>query len=615
MLAPYCGFQSQSVSSYQLSYRRITSYSIIMSRFLAFAISSALLFGCAAQTPIADKVGGQETATKTEAIVSVSERHFPADSLYDLLVAEFALRRQAYDVTLEMYTKQAPLLRDPGISAHTTHLAQFLQREDAALQSVQLWVELDPNNVEANNAMASLLTQQGQSVAALPYLVVVEEQTGDANFPMLLNGFAQLSEQQRTQLRKSLDELASKYPRNTRLLLTQALIHAEYQQFDQALDELQTLLELEPVQPQAVLLEAKILVEQGGDNPYARLQRVLQDNPNAKRLRLQYARMLTSADMAAAREQFEILSEQSPQDSDLLFSLALINREIGDREAAQVYLLQTIALGQRTDEAYYYLGRMTEDNSDPQQAISHYMEVGVGPEYLAATSRIGAILVKQGQLDSSHAWFDGQRKKIPQMREQLYGLEADILIRANETKEAMQLFNQALKEMPSSASLRYSRAMLSEQLDDLDAMEKDLRALLATDPNNATALNALGYTLADRTTRYAEALELVSRALELQPNEPAILDSMGWVLFRNGQYDESVVFLTRAYAEFSDPEVAAHLGEVLWATGDTEKALAIWQAALRRDPAHPILLKTLRQLGVELPPEAPAEVAPEQQKS
>ncbi len=586
-----------------------------MSRFLAFAISSALLIGCAAQTPIADKDGGQAAATKTETIVSVPERHFPADSLYDLLVAEFALRRQAYDVTLEMYTKQAPLLRDPGISAHTTHLAQFLQREDAALQSVQLWVELDPDNAEANNAMASLLAQQGQSVAALPYLVVVEEQTGDANFPMLLNGFAQLSEQQRTQLRQRLDKLASEYPRNTRLLLTQALIHAEYQQFDLALDELQTLLELEPAQPQAVLLEAKILVEQSANNPYARLQRVLQDHPNAKRLRLQYARMLTSTDMAAAREQFEILSEQSPQDSDLLFSLALINREIGDREAAQVYLLQTIALGQRTDEAYYYLGRMAEDNGDPQAAIAHYMEVGVGPEYLAANSRIGAMLVEQGQLDRSHAWFGEQREKIPQLREQLYGLEADILIRASATKDAMLLFNQALKEMPSSASLRYSRAMLSEQLDDLDAMEKDLRTLLAADPDNATALNALGYTLADRTTRYAEALELVSRALELQPNEPAILDSMGWVLFRNGQYDESVVFLTRAYAEFPDPEVAAHLGEALWATGDTEKAIAVWQAALLRDPAQPVLLKTLRRLGVELPPESPVEVAPEQQKS
>jgi tetratricopeptide (TPR) repeat protein len=259
-------------------------------------------------------------------------------------------------------------------------------------------------------------------------------------------------------------------------------------------------------------------------------------------------------------------------------------------------------------------GRIAEDNNDPEDAIVNYMEVGVGPEYLAANSRIGVILVEQEQLDRSHTWFEEQRKRIPQLSEQLYGLEADILTRANATKESMKLLNQALKEMPSSTSLRYARAMLSEQLDDLESMEKDLRILLAADPDNATALNALGYTLADRTTRYAEALELVSRALALQPNEPAILDSMGWVLFRNGQYDESVVYLSRAYAEFPDAEVAAHLGEVLWAKGDTEDAIAIWQAALLRDPEHPTLLKTLRKLGVELPPAAPAEVAPTQQK-
>lgn len=581
-----------------------------MSRFLASALSSALLIGCATQAPNDDMGANQAAAIKTEPAVSVPEKPFPADSFYDLLVAEFALRRQLYDVTLENYTRQASLLRDPGVSAHATHLAQFMQRGDEALSSAQLWVELDPENAEANNTVASLLAQQGQSAAALPYLVVVEQQTGEANFPMLLNGFSQLSDQQRAELANNLDRLAADYPKNTRLLLTQALIHAEYRQFDLALDELDTLLDLEPDQPQAVLLEARILAEQKVNKPYQRLQRVLQDNPDAKRLRLQYARMLTATDLGAAREQFEILSQQSPQDSDLLFSLALINREIGDNEAAHAYLQQTIALGQRTDEAYYYLGRIAEDNNDPEDAINNYMAVGIGPQYLAANSRIGAILVEQDQLDRSNAWFKEQRERTPQLREQLYGLEADILTRANATNASIKLLNQALQEMPSSTSLRYARAMLSEQLDDLESMEKDLRSILAADPDNATALNALGYTLADRTTRYNEALELVSRALALQPNEPAILDSMGWVLYRNGQYDESVVYLTRAYAEFPDGEVAAHLGEVLWVKGDTEDAIAIWQAALLREPAHPVLLKTLRRLGVELPPTAPAEVAP-----
>ncbi|MCB1689294.1 MAG: tetratricopeptide repeat protein [Halioglobus sp.] len=585
-----------------------------MSRLLAFALSFALLFGCATQPPADDSATGPQTGSKDEPSAAVPERPFPSDSLYDLLVAEFALRRQAYDITLENYSRQAPLLRDPGVSAHTTHLAQFLQRPDEAMKSTQLWVELEPDSAEANNTLATLLAQQGQPVAALPYLVVVEEQTGEANFPMLLTGFSNLSDKQRGELIAGIEQLAKTYPKNTRLLLTQALIYAERLQFDQALEELDTLLDIEPDQPQAVLLEARILVEQKDDNPYARLERVLKDKPDAKRLRLQYARMLTTTDIAAAREQFEILSTQSPQDSDLLFSLALINREMGDNEAAEAYLQQTVVLGQRADEANYYLGRMAEDNGNPEKAITYYQEVGIGPEYLAANSRIGEILVERDQLDRSSAYFQEQRERIPQLREQLYGLEADILTRASATEEALQLLNQAVKEMPSSTALRYARAMLSEQLNDLEAMEKDLRILLAANPDNATALNALGYTLADRTTRYAEALELVTRALELQPDEPAILDSMGWVLFRNGQYEESVQYLTRAYAEFPDPEVAAHLGEVLWTKGDTEDAMAVWQTALSRDPDSPILLRTLRRLGVELAPAAPLDLTPPQQE-
>ncbi len=577
-----------------------------MSRLFALAVICALLAACAAQTPVSE----QDAVTKPEPAAKGPERPFPNDSLYDLLVAEFALRRQAYDVTLEQYMEQAAVLRDPGVSAHTTHLAQFLQREDEALQSAQLWVELDPENAEANNTLAGLLAQKGRTIEALPYLVVVERKTGSANFPILLNGFGQLSVEQRTELVQAINKLATEFPQNTRLLLTQALIHTEFQEYDLALDDLDKLLELEPEQPQAILLEARILLEQKAEHPYARLQRVLQENPDAKLLRVQYARLLTATDMPAARAQFEILLEQSPEDGDLLFSLALLSREIGDNDAASAYLRQAIALGQRQNEAYYYLGRMAEDDNDPEEAIANYMQVRDGEEYLAANSRIGQLLVEGGQLERSHTWFDEQREEYPQLRDQLYGLEADILARAGATNDAMQLLNEALAQAPDSTSLRYARAMLGEQQDDLVLMEKDLRLILAADPNNAAALNALGYTLADRTTRYAEALELVSRAMELQPNEPAILDSMGWVLFRTGRYDESVQYLSRAYGNFPDPEVAAHLGEALWVKGDKDGAMAVWQGALLRDPGHPILLDTLDRLGIDAPDALPPKDSP-----
>lgn len=572
-----------------------------MSRLFALAVICALLAACAVQMPVAER----DTVTKPEPAAKDPERPFPSDSLYQLLVAEFALRRQAYDVTLQQYLEQAAVLRDAGVSAHTTHLAQFLQRDEEALQSAQLWVELDPDNAEANNTLAGLLAQRGRTIEALPYLVVVERKSGSAHFPILLNGFGQLSVEQRTELVQAIDKLATEFPQNTRLMLTQALIHTEFQEYDLALNDLAKLLKLEPDQPQALLLEARILVEQKAANPYARLQRVLQENPDAKQLRIQYARLLTATDMPAARAQFEILLEQSPEDGELLFSLALLSRETGDKEAARAYLRQAIALGQRQNEAYYYLGRMAEDENDPEGAIANYMQVRDGEEYLAAISRIGQLLVKGGELERSHAWFDGQREEYPRLRDQLYGLEADILAQAGAANDAMQLLSEALAQEPDSTSLRYARAMLGEQQDDLVLMERDLRIVLAADPNNAAALNALGYTLADRTTRYAEALELVSRALELQPNEPAILDSMGWVLFRTGRYDESVQYLSRAYSAFPDPEVAAHLGEVLWVKGDRDGAMTVWQGALLREPGHPILIDTLDRLGVDWPDAAP----------
>ena len=579
-----------------------------MSRFLIIAYFCALLAACASQSPVKEQVADSEV--EPVPATEVPERAFPKDSLYALLVAEFALRRQAYDVALDHYMEQAPILRDAGVSAHTTHLTQFLQREEDALEAAQLWVELEPDDAEANNTLAELLARNGRTLEALSHFAVVEQQVGGANFPIVLNGFERLNEDQRAQLAQGISQLISEYPENTLLLLTQALILTESEQYDEALDELHSLFKLEPEQPQAVLLEARILIAQQAKNPYKRIERVLADNPDATLLRLQYARLLTVTDMSAAEQQFEILSEQSPRDGDLLFSLALINREIGDTEGARAYMQQVIALGQRVDEAYYYLGRMAEEEDQLEQAISNYMLVGESREYLPANNRIGQILVMEGQLDRSHAWFDEQRDNYPQLRDQLLGLEAEILAEAGATGEAMQILTQALAETPDSVALRYGRAMLSEQQDDLASMEKDLRTIIKAEPDNATALNALGYTLANRTTRYTEAMELISTALELQPGEPAILDSMGWVMFRQGYYEEAVGYLTQAYARFPDPEVAAHLGEALWKKGDFDAALLVWQGAILRDPDHPVLRSTLDRLGVDTLSQLPAQESP-----
>ena len=580
-----------------------------MLRLFTTMLGFALLAACAGSPPVAEPAAQQTAASATgAALPSPPERPFPEDSVYPLLLAEFALRRQDYRTALSNYMEQSRILQDAGVSRHTTHLAQFINDDPSALNAVRLWLEQEPDNLEANNTAATLMARSGEPLEALPHMAFVSRNNRQANYPLLLQGFSKLDDTQQSKLLYGLNDLLTEFPEDPALLLTLALINTEYEQYDTALSRLDSLFAVEPDQQQALLLEARILLQQDAKRPYKRIEKALARNPGDNRLRLEYARLLTSSDMVAAREQFEILSAQSPGDADLLLSLALINRETGDNVVAKAYLRQVVDTGKRLDEAQYYLGRIAEDADEPSEAIAHYMQIGDSRQYLGANQRIGRILISNGQLEASQAWFRKQREAVPARREQLFGIEADLLNTAGAREASMAVLNAGIEAYPDSASLRYARSMLGQQQDDLAMMEADLRAILARDPNNATALNALGYTLADQTGRFDEAFDLISRALELDPDEPAILDSMGWILYRKGRLEEALDYLTRAYAVFPDAEVAAHLGEVMWKMGDTDQARKIWQGALLKDPDHAILRETLQRLGVNdlvtLPPAA-----------
>lgn len=569
---------------------------IAMCRLLIFAIFASLLSACsnlATEPQVAE-----EAVSAPPQPEPAIERPIPPDSVYPLLLAEFALRRRAYDVALENYMAQSEILLEPAVSAHATHLAQFMQREDEALQAVQLWLELEPDNVEANNTVATLLARKGRTVEAIPHLGIVAHSGAAVHFPILLTGFDKLNRADQAKLVAGINDLAHQYPQDTGLLLSQAIIHKELKQTDLALEKLVRLFKLDPYQPQALTLEARILIERDADAPLQRIETALEAEPGNNKLRLQYAQLLTRSSMVAARQQFEILANDAPDNGDLLFSLALINRETGNNVEAKVYLQTMLEKGLRTSEAHYYMGRILEEEKDLDGAISHYVEVSSGRDFLSANSRIGAILLATDRGDQNHDYLNALRRKHPKKKEQLYGLEVEMLTRSGDLDAAMSVLNSALREMPESTTLRYTRSMLGEQSNNLALMESDLREIIHREPDNVTALNALGYTLANRTERYSEAFTLISRALELAPEEPAILDSMGWILYRQGMYAEAVEYLTRAYIKFPDPEVAAHLGEVLWVSGDTANAMTIWQGAILKNPDHELLVKTMQRLGV-----------------
>jgi tetratricopeptide (TPR) repeat protein len=541
-----------------------------------------------------------ETEPSADTTLSKPVRPIPEDSLYPLLVAEFALRRRNYDLALKNYQAQSNLLRDRGVSAHTTRLAQFMQRDEEAIAAAELWVELEPDSLEARLSLANLLSRNGRTREALPHMVVIVEAGGNANFSSLATGFGKLDVSAQEAFLEDIRHLQAAYPQDTQLMICAALLLEQMEQTEAAVNELQPVFELDPDQLQAVVLEAKLKQDLGrGDGIYDRISAALEKHPDNTRLRLQYARLLTRTDMAEAGRQFELLLQQSPRDPDLLFSLALIQREMNDLDGARDKLRQLLTLKVRTNDAHFYLGKIAEQQTRFQDALRHYMSIKPGRDFPAATNRIAVLLIAGGKTAELQEYFNHLRNQYPTLLEQLYAIEVDNLINADQDQLALEQLNAALQARPESVPLLYTRSMLGEKTGDMALMESDLRTILVSDPDNSTALNALGYTLANKTDRFTEAEELIARALQLQPNEPAILDSMGWVKYRLGEYDQAVDYLRQAYAVFPDPEVAAHLGEALWAMGDTDAALTVWNTALSASPEHKVLLETMLRLGAD----------------
>ena len=596
----------------------ITAFLATACLVTALSAAALLLAGCAAHGEWAD--GGLADADKGRVDVEsapaavaptetppppVVERPIPQASVYPLLLAEFALRRRDFNTALETYLEQAEALRDPAVSAYTTHLAQYMRREREAFRAVRLWAEIEPASVEANHTLATLLAHQGRTREALPHLAIVARSGEAAKFPVLLNGYKTLSPPQQTALDSAVQALLDEdLGDNVSLLLTHALMAHEAQQPEVAMTRLAPVFARQPYQQQALILQAQLRRARGEADPLARIEEALEADASRSGLRLQYARLLAEDDMAAARVQFEMLSEQAPQDTDLLFSLALISHELEDRVAAKAYLHQVIALNQRQNEAHFFLGQIEMDAGDREQAIAYFKQVGDGEDLIRATLNIARLQLNAGNERELARYMDELRESYPPRREQLYALEANLYSESRRDGRSLALLARAIGEYPRSDTLRYARSILYERAGDIAAAETDLRSILQRDPDNATALNALGYTLANRTERLDEARVLIEKALRLSPGEPAILDSMGWVLYHQGDYAEAIRYLARAYAKFPDPEVAAHLGEALWVSGNRTGAMKVWRGALRKDSQHLVLNETLDRLGISLQADA-----------
>jgi tetratricopeptide (TPR) repeat protein len=278
--------------------------------------------------------------------------------------------------------------------------------------------------------------------------------------------------------------------------------------------------------------------------------------------------------------------------SEVLFAAAVLALQIEDVDAARRYLETLRESGTRPADTAFLLGQMEELADNPDQAINWYGQVS-GDNATNAQVRIASIRARRGEIAAARDLLQQLRVQFPNQSITLYLIESELLRDQKLKDQAMEVLGVALAANADHPDLLYARAMLAVSMDRIDVLEQDLRRILVRDPDHADALNALGYTLADRTDRLDEAYRFIQRALQLRPEEPAILDSMGWVLYRMGDAAAAEPYLRQALEQVLDPEIAAHLGEVLWELGRHDEARLVWQRALDADPEHEYLLQVL----------------------
>lgn len=578
--------------------------------YLAPMALAFYLTGCSTSS---EKPPEPTASPEPELAAAVEEptRPFPDDSFHELLVAEFAVRRNRFDLALGNYMQQAHETRDPGVVARAARLAQFLKADNAALDAAQLWTDIEPTNMEAQFTLSTMLAKQGRPLEALKPMVDVLEHGGETNFAAIAASALNQGDTQRAQLEAAFDREIERHPDNTQLLTGKALLEQQRGQPEQALATIRKVLKLDPEDLHAIVVEARLLQQlDREDEAFQRLHQVVQQHPHNRRLRLQYARMLMARDIVAAKQQFELLLLGTPNDADLLLSLGLISHEVGEYDEARGYFQRLLETGQRNHEAHYYLGQLEEQQQHWSLALEHYRQIPPGKDYVAATSRITAIYVHQGELNTARSYIREARLQHPEHALQLYLLESEVLNKGKQYKEGEKLLSEALLAEPGQPNLLYARSMFYEKLGRFDDMENDLQKIIDADPNNAVALNALGYILVNRGERLEEAYQMIRRANELKPDDPAVLDSLGWAEFKRGNLSQAVQLLSRAFQAFPDAEVAAHLGEVLWQLGEKKRAIEVWGTALQRAPNHPLILEVLKRLQVKddsLPVAAGAE--------
>ena len=544
---------------------------------------------------------GEATAKPADKRVNTqaSSEDLLARTVFQALVGEFALQRGDTKLGSDAWTDLAQRTRDPKVVARATEVAGFARQFDRALELSRLWLEVEPDSAKARQSQSTLLILSNRLDELAPQLVTLLEQdkANLGNNLMHLNRMLARHEDKKA-VQSLVDRVAAPYDDLPEAHFAMAQAAANANDNLRALNETEKTLQLRPDWESAALARAQLQTRLSAQTAIDSLSTFVGANPNARDARLALARLLiTEKRYDEARRHFDRLIKDNPDNPDVIYPVAMLALQQGDMTTGRSqleHLLTTDFADKST--IHFFLGQLDQEQKKPEAAAEHYSQVTAGQQYIAARSRLAQILLQQGKANEARELLHNTRGGTADERTQLILAESQILREAGRHNDAYIVLDLALTAQPDNPELLYEAALTAERIGKPEILETHIKHLLSIKPDHAHALNALGYSLAERNTRLPEAFDLIAKALNLTPEDPFIMDSMGWVLYRQGKLAESLKTLENAYRIKADPEIAAHLGEVLWTMNRKDDARRILNDALKAHPDNEVLTGIVKKL-------------------
>lgn len=567
------------------------------------AIVMALVASACVTAPAqrAGEAGPAQTASEAkprERAEPLPNQELTGQILYQALLAEIAGQRGNIGLSASAYLDLARSTRDPRVARRAAEIALHGRNLDMALQAARLWVEIDPDSSQARQMMAGLLVSANRLDELHPHVAKLLSQEGEN----LSDGLLRLNRlfvryPDKKAVLTIVEQLTVPYVGLAEAHFARAQAALNAAEWQRGVGEADKALALRPDWDVAVMLKAQLQRQDSPETSIETLRTYLAGHPQAREVRLQYARSLVGArHFPQARAEFQRLLENFPGNVDVIYAVAVLSMQLSDWATAEENFRKLLGRDfAEVDTVRLYLGQIAEEGKRYEEALHWYGEVAPGEQHLAALLRIAQLLAKQGKLEEGRRHLQEARTAGNADRIPLLLAESQLLRDAGKTKEAYELLTDSLADQPEQPELLYESALLAEKLGRQDVLETNLRKLIRIKPDHAHAYNALGYSFAERNQRLAEAELLITKALQLSPDDPFIIDSMGWVLYRKGDNAGALTHLQRAFSIRPDPEIAAHLGEVLWAAGRRDEAKKTWQEAAKAHPGNEVLAEVIKR--------------------